>query len=176
MRVESVAWVTERKDVLFGSFYLAGFYQYIKGKLRGKINHKLIILLFILSLFSKIQAVILPLSMIAVDYYLSGKITKKDIISKWPYFLLSLLFGVVGILFLKDHGRCCRCTLMLHRCPDTSTLRSWPDLQCCMVYTIPTRMTYVSGFLASHSLRRSISIGHPSLCIYDYSAKQGLDQ
>lgn len=104
MRVESVAWVTERKDVLFGSFYLAGFYQYIKGKLRGKINHKLIILLFILSLFSKIQAVILPLSMIAVDYYLSGKITKKDIISKWPYFLLSLLFGVVGILFLKDQG------------------------------------------------------------------------
>jgi len=104
MRVESVAWVTERKDVLFGSFYLAGFYQYIKGKLRGKINHKLIILLFILSLFSKIQAVILPLSMIAVNYYLSGKITKKDIISKWPYFLLSLLFGVVGILFLKDHG------------------------------------------------------------------------
>ncbi|MFT4535975.1 MAG: Tfp pilus assembly protein PilF [Saprospiraceae bacterium] len=104
MRVESVAWVTERKDVLFGVFYLSALYFYIKGKLTGNVRHILIAILFLLSLFSKIQAVILPLSMLAVDYYLSGKITKKDIIQKAPYFILSLLFGLLGLFILDDQG------------------------------------------------------------------------
>ena len=104
MRVESVAWVTERKDVLFGIFYLSALYLYIKGKLTGKIRHIVIGLLFVLSLFSKIQAVILPLSMLAVDFYLSGKITKKDILQKVPYLVLSLAFGLLGVFILDDQG------------------------------------------------------------------------
>ncbi len=104
MRVESVAWVTERKDVLFGAFYLSALYFYIKGKLIGKGYHIIIFTLFLLSLFSKIQAVILPLSMITVDYYLNGKLDMKSILKKAPYFLLSLIFGVIGIYYLKDQG------------------------------------------------------------------------
>ncbi|MEM9544511.1 MAG: tetratricopeptide repeat protein [Bacteroidota bacterium] len=104
MRVESVAWVTERKDVLFGAFYLSALYYYIKGKLNGKGYHLIIITLFLLSLFSKIQAVILPLSMIAVDYYLDGKLELKSMFKKFPYFALSLIFGLVGIYYLKDQG------------------------------------------------------------------------
>ncbi len=104
MRVESVAWVTERKDVLFGAFYLSALYFYIKGKLNGKKYYLIIFTLFLLSLFSKIQAVILPLSMIAVDYYMDGKIDFKSILKKAPYFILSLIFGLAGILFLKGQG------------------------------------------------------------------------
>lgn len=104
MRVESVAWVTERKDVLFGVFYLSALYLYIKGKLKGKVRHLIIAILFLLSLLSKIQAVILPLSMLAVDYYLSGKVSKKDIFQKAPYFILSLLFGLLGVFILDDQG------------------------------------------------------------------------
>lgn len=104
MRVESVAWVTERKDVLFGAFYLSALYFYIKGKLIGKGYHLIIITLFLLSLFSKIQAVILPLSMIAVDYYMDGKLDFKSMLKKAPYFILSLIFGLIGILFLKGQG------------------------------------------------------------------------
>lgn len=104
MRVESVAWVTERKDVLFGAFYLSALYFYIKGKLNGKGHHLIIFTLFILSLFSKIQAVILPLSMIAVDYYLDGKLDVKSMFKKAPYFILSLIFGLIGLVFLKGEG------------------------------------------------------------------------
>ena len=104
MRVESVAWVTERKDVLFGAFYLSALYYYIKGKLNGKGYHIIIFTLFILSLFSKIQAVILPLSMVAVDYYLDGKLDFKSILKKAPYFILSLIFGLIGLVFLKGEG------------------------------------------------------------------------
>ena len=64
MRVESVAWVTERKDVLFGAFYLGALLQYIKYKHDQKSSRWIwMTLLFTLSLFSKIQAVSLPLSM-----------------------------------------------------------------------------------------------------------------
>lgn len=105
MRVESVAWVTERKDVLFGAFYLAALYQYIRYKQNpGIIRLITIFILFILSLYSKIQAVSLPLSMIAVDYLLDKKISISVILKKWPYFILSMIFGIIGIMVLKDQG------------------------------------------------------------------------
>ncbi|MCZ2100105.1 MAG: tetratricopeptide repeat protein [Chitinophagales bacterium] len=109
MRVESVAWVTERKDVLFGAFYLGALLQYVKWKQDHKsIRWFWIIACFILSLFSKIQAVSLPLSMLAIDYYLDKKWSIQDfkrlIIHKIPVFLLSLGFGVFGIYYLSKYG------------------------------------------------------------------------
>ncbi len=108
MRVESVAWVTERKDVLFGAYYMAALYFYIKGKQEGFNKKKWIIIsiCFLFSLLSKIQAVFLPISMILVDYYLSrsSKITFKSIISKAPFLLGSLTIGLVNIYFLSKQG------------------------------------------------------------------------
>jgi len=108
MRAESVAWITERKDVLFGAFYLAAFYYYIKGKHEGfkKRTHAIIAICFALSLLSKIQAVILPISMILVDYYFSkeGKITLRSILTKAPYLLGSLIIGSINIYCLKMQG------------------------------------------------------------------------
>ena len=106
MRVESVAWLTERKDVLYGSFYLLALYYYIKSvSLSFRKRYILIILLsFILALLSKIQAVLLPLSMLLVDYYFGRKLSLKLVYEKWLYFLLSLITGIVGIYFLKTHG------------------------------------------------------------------------
>lgn len=106
MRVESVAWLTERKDVLFAVFYFTALYYYIKSvKLRFKKSYRFIIIVsFTLALLSKIQAVSLPLSMLAVDYYFGRKISFKLIAEKWFYFLLSLITGLVGIYFLRIQG------------------------------------------------------------------------
>lgn len=105
MRVESVTWITERKDVLFGVFFLSALYFYIKNKAKPSIlNIVLITGLFILSLLSKIQAVTLPLTMLAVDYYLDDKMTIKHLVSKAHYFALSLITGLVGIHFLGEQG------------------------------------------------------------------------
>ncbi len=104
MRVESVAWVTERKDVLYGVFYLSALLLYIKS-LNLKKNYTIaIVILAILALLSKIQAVTLPLSMLAVDYYLKEKISFKDILNKWVFWLLSLFFGVLGVYVLNTYG------------------------------------------------------------------------
>jgi len=105
MRVESVAWVTERKDVLFGAFYLAALYQYIKYKHDLKQSRWVwMSLFFILSLLSKIQAVSLPLSMLVIDYYFDKKWSFSRIGNKIPFFILSLIFGLVGVFMLKEYG------------------------------------------------------------------------
>jgi protein O-mannosyl-transferase len=107
MRVESVAWATERKDVLFGAFYFAALLQYIKylkSKTYGFLNRHFLIAfgLFILALFSKVQAVSLPLSMLALDYYFQRPLNFKLVFEKIHFFLGSLAYGSVTIFLLKN--------------------------------------------------------------------------
>ncbi|MEZ4888129.1 MAG: tetratricopeptide repeat protein [Chitinophagales bacterium] len=105
MHVESVAWITERKDVLFAAFYLGALISYTYFlKRKQPAYYLLCILLATLSLFSKIQAVALPLSMLLIDYYFRRKFHWKLIAEKIPFFLLSLIFGLIGISFLKTAG------------------------------------------------------------------------
>lgn len=106
MRVESVAWVTERKDVLFGFFYLVSIFYYLKyiNEEKKKLYMVIISVCFLLSLLSKIQAVILPISMILIDYYFDGKLDIKKMLAKTPFFLGSIAIGVFGIMKLGDQG------------------------------------------------------------------------
>ncbi|MDQ3015736.1 MAG: tetratricopeptide repeat protein [Bacteroidota bacterium] len=106
MRVESVAWVTERKDVLFGAFFLSALWFYIQYVRTGyaKKYFYAAMGLFVLALFSKIQAVSLPLTMLLVDYYFRRPLQFRLVLEKWAFFLLSLVIGLVGIYFLRAQG------------------------------------------------------------------------
>ena len=108
MRVESVAWVTERKDVLFGFFYIAALisYMYAQSKEGGKWKY-LVIAMFMMFLsgLSKIQAVSLPLSMLAIDFYLKRSFKSPALwLEKAPFFAISLLFGSIGLTALDNSG------------------------------------------------------------------------
>lgn len=105
MRVESVAWITERKDVLFGAFYVASLlFNVSYHKTKKGVYYFLSLAVFSLSLLSKIQAVALPFSLLLMDYWLERKLTRKSAIEKVPFFLLSLITGLVGIYFLREQG------------------------------------------------------------------------
>lgn len=111
MRVESVTWVTERKDVLFGAFYLASMVLYVLSEERPQKRTTYLIasiLLFIPALFSKIQAVALPLSLLCLDYYRGTLNNFSDMIhrslTKTPYFALSLAIGLMGVYFIGKEG------------------------------------------------------------------------
>jgi tetratricopeptide (TPR) repeat protein len=106
MKVESVAWITERKDVLYSAFYLGAMINYVKWVRDGKKRKYVIyiIILFALSLLSKIQAVALPLSMLCIDYLLKRPLKWKLLFEKWFYFLMSLATGLLGIYFLQEQG------------------------------------------------------------------------
>lgn len=107
MRVESVAWVTERKDVLLTAFYFPAIYCYIKSiKIPEKSKYYITwaIVWFAFSLLSKIQAVALPLTFLAVDYILGRELKWNLIWEKAIFWIMSLVTGLAGIYFLKDNG------------------------------------------------------------------------
>jgi protein O-mannosyl-transferase len=97
MHVESVAWISERKDVLYSCFYLLSMIAYVNY--RQKINMRYLIFAIIfalLSLLSKSMAVTLPLVLIAIDFYIDGKLNLKLLLNKIPFFALSIYFGILA--------------------------------------------------------------------------------
>lgn len=98
MHVESVAWVAERKDVLYTFFFLLSLLRYWKYLQSGKrSDYWICFLFFILSLLSKPAALVLPLVLLVLDYWKGRTIDKKLIIEKIPFFITSLGFGLLNI-------------------------------------------------------------------------------
>lgn len=103
LKVESVAWATERKDLLYAFFYLAAIWQYLFYLKNKKTLHlAFTFLLFILSLFSKIQAVTLAPVLVLLDWYKGRKMDARVIGEKIPFFIGALLIGWMGVQFLKQ--------------------------------------------------------------------------
>jgi len=70
LRVESVAWVAERKDVLSGSFGLLALIFYVRyARARSTLNYALALTFFALGLMSKPMLVTWPLIMLLLDYW-----------------------------------------------------------------------------------------------------------
>jgi protein O-mannosyl-transferase len=99
MRAESVIWIAERKDVLYTLFFLASINYYISYyNSNNKRWLTFSIILFVLSCLSKAMAVTLPMVLLLIDYWYSGKIIEKEKISaKVPYFIIALLFGIMAV-------------------------------------------------------------------------------
>jgi protein O-mannosyl-transferase len=70
LHVESVAWVSERKDVLSTLIGLLALWAYVEyTRLPGRIRYLAVLLLFALALMSKPMLVTLPLVMLLLDYW-----------------------------------------------------------------------------------------------------------
>jgi protein O-mannosyl-transferase len=105
MRVESVAWITERKDVLYSFFFLLSLISYLSFyKNKRTIFYVLSLLAFILALLSKIQAVSLPLILLIFDYFFEKKFRFRQVLNKIPFFVLSLATGLAGMSILLHEG------------------------------------------------------------------------
>lgn len=96
MHVESVAWVSERKDVLYSCFFLLGLLSYLKY-LDKQDQKALWVSLgwFVLSLASKPAAVIFPVVLFLVDLWRRRQIDLKVLLEKIPFLVLA---GLVGYL------------------------------------------------------------------------------
>jgi tetratricopeptide (TPR) repeat protein len=98
MHVESVAWISERKDVLYAFFFLLSSICYYKFLIKSENRfYFLAIFLFILSLLSKPAAVILPLVLILLQYSRYGELKIRRLMHLAPFFLLSLALGLITV-------------------------------------------------------------------------------
>jgi tetratricopeptide (TPR) repeat protein len=74
LRVESVAWAAERKDVLSMFFGMATLYSYVLyTEKQQTLKYILCILLFVLSLLAKPMLVTLPFVLMLIDYWPLGR-------------------------------------------------------------------------------------------------------
>ena len=106
MHVESVAWITERKDVVYAFFYLSALIFYLRFIQQGsKENHRMVYVCFILSLLSKTTAITLPVILFLIDFYYRRKVTKQTFLEKLPLLIFSLVYGLIVLHSQGDSAR-----------------------------------------------------------------------
>ena len=105
MHVESVAWIAERKDVLYAFFYLQGLLCYLRYTDTGKAKwYWLTFLVFVASGLSKPMAVVFPMSLLCIDFLLQRPWSKKLITEKAIFFLFSLICGSMAFYTQNKTG------------------------------------------------------------------------
>jgi len=107
MHVESVAWVSERKDVLYTFFFLGGLMTYVKYLTTQKKSWLIATFaLFVLSCLSKAMAVVFPLVMLLLYFWndkskdnfesIKKTLQPKVLMHTIPFFVVSLFFGMMA--------------------------------------------------------------------------------
>ncbi len=111
LRVESVAWVTERRDVLSGLFYLVAILLYLRAcerGARGRGWYWLSVAVFVGALLSKSMVVNLPVVLVILDVYplrrLGGSIgwrsepARRVYVEKIPFVLLAAAASAIAVM------------------------------------------------------------------------------
>jgi protein O-mannosyl-transferase len=112
MHAESVAWIAERKDVLYTFFFLSGLIAYLKFLNDDRRKHLWLLFsffLFLLSCLSKATAVVFPVVLILLNFFTYYKDEEKPVISALkktfsltnisillPFFIVSLFIGMMA--------------------------------------------------------------------------------
>lgn len=105
LHVESVAWITGRKDLLYSFFLLLSLICYLKylseKKYKSKISFLIIVCaLSYLSVLSKVQALAIPFLLILFDYFSDRKFSTSLVAEKVMIFLLLLNIFPISVLII----------------------------------------------------------------------------
>ena len=103
LHVESVAWVTERKDMLSGLFFVLSLGLYLHGKGRRAWWGAGSVVAMFLGVLSKQVAVMVPACLVLCDWLAEGRFTVRQVVSKWAWWLVSA-FGVWAALYSHTLG------------------------------------------------------------------------
>jgi Flp pilus assembly protein TadD len=113
VHVESVAWVTERKNVLSGLFYLSAMLGYIdlaglcvrhgQKAARPALRYALATLLYAAALLSKSVTCSLPAVLALLTLWRHRQLARKDFGLLLPWFILGLLSGINTAIIEKSH-------------------------------------------------------------------------
>ncbi|HUE16619.1 MAG TPA: tetratricopeptide repeat protein [Planctomycetaceae bacterium] len=104
LHVESVAWITERKDVLSTLFGLLSLLAYVSyAKHRGGWRFAACFLCFIASLLSKQTLVTLPFVFLLLDFWPLGRFAERSsrirvVIEKIPFLAVSAAFSAITMI------------------------------------------------------------------------------
>ena len=109
LRVESVAWITERKDVLSGLFFILALLAYVRHAERPSILRMgWVAALMLMGLMSKPAVIVLPALLLLLDYWplrragdlpspAGGKAWLTLFCEKWPLWFLAAAFTYINM-------------------------------------------------------------------------------
>ena len=105
LRVESVAWIAERKDVLSGVFFMLTVLAYVYYARLPRISRYLVVLLvFACGLMSKPMLVTLPFVLLLIDYWpldrIKGQVWAR-VLEKLPLIALSAVSSIATLVAQK---------------------------------------------------------------------------
>ncbi|HXD94223.1 MAG TPA: tetratricopeptide repeat protein [Bacteroidia bacterium] len=153
IQFESVIWIAERKNVLFTCFYLLSvlfFVKYIERK--TLMNYTLALLFFAFSLLSKAQAVTLPLTLlVGLYFYFDAKELKQRIKTLIPFFVLSLVFGVLAVYAEQSHG-------YVHKQSASVLTASYAFVQYVIHIVLPFKLSVFYSYPMANGLFEIISV------------------
>src|SRR5438094_7113553 len=105
LRVESVAWIAERKDVLSGVFFmltLLAYLYYVRLPRTGR--YLMVVFVFACGLMSKPMLVTLPFVLLLLDYWpldrIRGQVSKR-VLEKIPLIALSAVSSIATLVAQK---------------------------------------------------------------------------
>lgn len=148
LRVESVAWVTERKDVLNGLFSLLTFYYYLRfialditaSLWKRRKAYLPCFLFFLLSLMTKPLSVVIPVMFLVLDWYPLRRFEivglRNLLLEKLPFIIVSTLLVTVTLTFasgetilvsLADHPLQNRLLVAGYAMGEYLRLSLWPS-------------------------------------------------
>jgi protein O-mannosyl-transferase len=111
IEAESVAWVSERKNVLSAVFYFSAALAYLRfsplaaGEAPGKRRwswYALAVALFGAALLSKTVTCSLPAALLLARWWKRGRVSWRDVVPLLPFFVIGAGFGV-GTVWLEKH-------------------------------------------------------------------------
>jgi tetratricopeptide (TPR) repeat protein len=106
VHVESVAWITERKNVLSGVFYLGSalaYLQYTMGPEHQRDRsgsrglYAASLALFLCALLSKTVTLSLPAALLLVLWWKRGRTSRADVYALIPFFAIGVVFGLLTL-------------------------------------------------------------------------------
>jgi len=112
VHVESVAWITERKNVLSGVFYMSALLAYIRfARLdnNGRDTphpwsfYVLSLVLYTCALFSKTVTCTLPAAILLVIWWKRGHLAWRNVFPLIPMFLIGVVMGIVTVWMETHH-------------------------------------------------------------------------
>lgn len=113
VHVESVAWITERKNVLSGLFYLSSALAWLNFALASEspgghsrfrwLWYTLSLLCFVAALLSKTVTVTLPAALLLIIWWRRGRISARDVLTLLPMFCIGIPFGIMTVWLERYH-------------------------------------------------------------------------
>ena len=113
LRVESVAWVTERKDQIAGAFGFLAMYLYVAGREggghAGKLSFWLACGALVVSLCGKPMFMVMPALLVIVEWWPLGRVRNGRelvwaVVEKWPMWVVVLANAAVAAYVARGNG------------------------------------------------------------------------